>query len=408
MFVAPPEIDRNIRELRQVAKPELSETLRIQSTDVLRWAMNNTCLHVVHHLPQWAEQGVDYKRRSSVWSACNILDGQSIRALSSSWLAPEARTLQDLYQPLSSEEIPHPAFEYHDIRKRCEDLGVTKLLISGADEEQEREVSHELELEREIERPKKATPAQHSVHPDVKRFVDTGLLSSSSPAFAPLFAPLTNTNPRLCFCNPWSSRLQATKDYERTIAKQNDGKIGDYMRPLNWILSSSEQEVLVAMSPYEVNSLLPKIRRSRKVRLHQYAPRVTKGMKPLDDLCFNPIPPLPDPTSWKPDANDIAQMNLWAGQLYFTDYESSRRLRTLLGLATPETDDLNIIANFDGWISPEDRNDEMQKLCKFEDNPIQMLKEYISLQRKGMGYGETQLGRILRGKILDSDDLDFA
>jgi hypothetical protein len=314
-----------------------------------------------------------------------------------------------MYQSCSDIDVDYP----REIKQHCEEHGLTTLSATLAvDEEQERELSHELEPEREVERPPAAEPAEHSIHLDVENFVDTGRINMSSLAFTLLFTPLKNSNPNFRSHSHWSSRLRATKDYERTVvlAGQQLSKIGDYMRPLNWIMSSSKQDVLVALSPHEVNSLLPKIRNSQKVRLHQYAPRVTKEMKPFDDLSFNPIPPLPKsrPWSWKINADDMAQINLWAGQLYFTDYEASHRLRTILGLSTPETDAQNVVTQLDGWISQEERRDELRDLCRFEDNPIQMLKEHISLRRKGMGYEGTQLGRILRGQKLDSDDLDFA
>ena len=62
------------------------------------------------------------------------------------------------------------------------------------DEEQEREVVHEVEREREVERPPRASPAQHSLSKEVVNFVKTGAISNQSTVFLPVFTTLGNTS----------------------------------------------------------------------------------------------------------------------------------------------------------------------------------------------------------------------
>ncbi|KAI9569302.1 hypothetical protein HD554DRAFT_2092770, partial [Boletus coccyginus] len=60
------------------------------------------------------------------------------------------------------------------------------------------------------------------------------------------------------------------------------------LRPVTWVVSGrgAHNEVLVILSPYEANHLLPYIRSSDKVRLHLYTPRVAESMKPLRQPCL--------------------------------------------------------------------------------------------------------------------------
>ena len=50
--------------------------------------------------------------------------------------------------------------------------------------------------------------------------------------------------------------------------------------------------MLVLLSPFEVNLLLPDIRASKHVHLHLYSPRTFQRRKPSDDLKLYVIPSL--------------------------------------------------------------------------------------------------------------------
>ncbi|KAH8982410.1 hypothetical protein EDB92DRAFT_1894376 [Lactarius akahatsu] len=64
MFFAPGEVDRRIRRLMPRGnEPENG----VQVIDILRWAMHETCRDISHHLPHWAQQGVDHHRRFSAY-----------------------------------------------------------------------------------------------------------------------------------------------------------------------------------------------------------------------------------------------------------------------------------------------------------------------------------------------------
>ncbi|RDB23570.1 hypothetical protein Hypma_009270 [Hypsizygus marmoreus] len=398
MFIAPPEVDRSIRKLRKDSDAKNNVTV----LDILRWVMSETCDYIEHHLSHWAQQGIEYKRRSEAWAVYDSkpsADG-ALDKLRASWEEPDARTLEEMYAPTSEvTTCTHPAFEVPELANRLRDLGIASLSDSKMDEEQEREVSHEAERERQVERPPKAQPAQHNLHPDVISLVTTGKFSPTSPAFIHLFSPL-----RLLGDHEWSTALWATKDFSTTVkgaSKKGASKLStDYLRPVNWILSVASQRRLVALSPFEVNELIPRINESRHVHLHVYSPRVTKAMKSFEDLKFFCIPPLPSP--WTPPSpTDVSQLNLWAGQLYLKDFGAYSHLCLILGLMR---DDTTGSWESDGFVKPEHRCDEMALVCKLSESPLPFLKDVMGLRRKGMNYLSTHMGKILNAGLLTEAD----
>jgi hypothetical protein len=400
MFFAPLEVDRKIREL---ADKTLLDR-QVETLDILRWAMWMTCEDIQHHIPHWAQQGVDYLDRSKAWRGfCEDLSSTDV--LKSSWLQVEARSLEDMYgisntSDDNSEQI-HAAFDIPDLRDRCLELGVDSFSDQRMEEEQEREVNHEVERERQVQRPPIAEPAKHRIHPDVLKFVKTGLVSQQSLAFSLPFNSLDGSSP---FQDVWSKNLLATADFLTTVHGPVSGA-GDYMRPVHWIVSSALPGgtlKLVILSPFEVDGILPEIRRSKKVHLHQYSARVIQTMQSFDHLKFHCIPPLP--SSWISPPIDLRnQLNLWAGQLYLKDFETYLRLCNFLGLYTINSrNDISIQA--DGFIPPHHRPSTLVPHSPFTESPLLFLQKLIGLRRKGMGYSLTHLGKMLHAKLLMQED----
>ncbi|KAG6825343.1 hypothetical protein H0H93_000818, partial [Arthromyces matolae] len=139
-FFAPLEVDRSIRacELRP-----LDSSAEIHSEDVLRWAMSQTCEHIRHYLPHWAQQGSEYIKRNEAWNLYerNQTASDALGTLRASWEDPDARTLEEMYAPSPNYETTtsHPAFNIPDMKKHLDDLGIFHLGDAKTDEEQERQ-----------------------------------------------------------------------------------------------------------------------------------------------------------------------------------------------------------------------------------------------------------------------------
>ena len=396
MFFAPLEVDRRIRSLASKGPSDVIDT-----TDILQWAIRETCDDIQQRTPHWAQQGMDHTSRHVVWTSfCR--DELSSEDLSDKWLRPEAKRLEDLYGPCNPS---NSSFLSPDIRQRCNELGVLSFRDVSMDEEQEREVIHEVERERQMERPSRVTSATHSIHQAVIDFVKTGVLPTITNAFRPAFETLNVTSAGANEAHIWSPYILATVDFQKTV--NSSGKSDDYLRPVQWVVSGKKvhNEVLVILSPYEVNHLLRDIRSRGKVHLHLYTPRITKSMKPCDDLALYTIPAVP--TSWTPPESLMDQLNVFSGQLYLKDYETYIRLcRFLCVYARDLQDEEGIEVGCDGFISPNNRPRHLQSVYTFQTSPLNSLRELMGLRRKGMRFAPTDMGKLLDGRLLSEDDFD--
>ncbi|KAG6887948.1 hypothetical protein C0995_011388 [Termitomyces sp. Mi166 len=398
VFFAPKEVDQSIRACELCPLEPLE---KVTTADILRWSMWQTCEHIRRYLPHWAQQGMEYKRRNDAWilHECDPLAPGALKKLRSSWEEPDARTLDEMYEAQPDQDVTsfHPAFQLSNLKERLDQLGIVELSDVRADEEQERQVSKEAEKERQRELPPKVKPAAPQFHEALKSLIESGAFSPgpASP-FIPLFSPLRSKH-------EWSDALFSTIDFAKTV--KGGASVGDFLRPVNWILSVPEHRVLIVLSPFEVNKLLPMIWKNKHVHLHVYAPRVNKNMKSTEDLRFFTVPPLPtssDPLAFAPDL--ILQLNLFAGQLYLKDFETYQRLCRVLGIIGAESGPR--IWDSDGFVKPEDRTGAMKEQCQMAVSPVMFLKELFSLRRKGMGYAPTHMGNILNVKPLDSKDFE--
>ncbi|KAF8492811.1 hypothetical protein F5888DRAFT_1795530 [Russula emetica] len=396
MFFAPGEVDRRIRN--RIPRRVTSDG-RIQVIDVLRWAMQETCEDIRHHLPYWAQQGLDHHKRYAAYTEHKSTEDLDV--LKYAWLQRESRTLEEMYWATPGVAMSPKIDSIPSLNERIKRLGVTRLVDVRIAEEQEREMDHEKEQERHIERPPKVEPALHLIHPDIQNFVNTGrLLRRSSGLVSPLLAPIDMAN-ALDLMTDWSPSPLATADFAITIFGSNGKSLTDYLRPVNWILSSRSEKnsTVVVISPYEANALLPTIRKSSKVRLHVYAPRVTSSMRSFSSLTFHTIPSaLAQP--WSSPAHIRTELNLFAGQLYFDSREEYERVCQLLALsmAHPGAEYCEV----DGFVPLMYRTGRSSPLMT---SKIAILKRLIGLRRKGMGYSRTHLGQILNANPLSEETL---
>jgi hypothetical protein len=263
-----------------------------------------------------------------------------------------------------------------------EQLGATKLVDVRMAEEQEREVNHEVEPGRVrlgvAERPPEVEPAarEHMIHADIREFVETGKLPESPTHIFPLLAPI-NMAEALDSTIQWSPTPLASADFT-TAVNVSGGALTDFLRPVNWILSSGsgKDSIVVVISQYEANELLPIIRKSDKVRLHIYAPRVTLSMRSFSDLTFYSIPNSPT-GRWSAPPHVVTELNLFAGQLFFDSKTEYERVCALLALsmAHPKAEKVEL----DGFVLPEYRT--TGKSSPLANSKIPVLKKLIVLRQ---------------------------
>lgn len=406
MFFGPTEVDSQIRKAGRLGHADHVDTL-----DVLRWAMLETCNDLIHHTPHWAHQGIQYKRKAE--AERRYIETGNITLLEEGWTELESRTLEEMYgisnnSSPSTESLTSVVRSVPILDERLEQLGVQSLERSSVREDEEREASREIERQPQIERPPKSQPALHSIHPELIALVNTGSIPRGSSCFVPLSRLLEASHPQSRAS--WSSNLLATPDFCQTLANSPSTYLTEYMRPVNWVLSL-RGGALIAMSPHEVNELIPQIRLSTAVRLHIYSPRVTQSMRSFSDLKFYSITGSSVLTMPSPSPLIQMQLNLWAGQLYLKSYDEYCWMCAFLGVYMEaenyEAEDIKIQS--DGFVMPEDRQVLSRyrpeyALCGFSDSPVNMLRELIGRRRKGMEYTRTHIGNILYARKLTPSD----
>ncbi|KIK28278.1 hypothetical protein PISMIDRAFT_610109 [Pisolithus microcarpus 441] len=401
MFFAPLEVDRSIRDAARKSGADV-----IHPSDILLWTMGETCTGIQNSAPYWAQQGRDHTLRYGAWSkfCCGEITSKELAAI---WCQPDAKTLEELYAPSAPKE--QPLLSVPEIDQRCRELGVPSSLDSNMNEEQEREFVHEMERERQVERPPPAMPATHRISAHLRHFVRTGVVTPSSTAFVLMFDSFRDATPFAQeFETVWSRHIFATLDYCTVVKERSQANIGEYLRPVNWILSSQSggNTTLVILSPFEVDKLLPKIRGSRFVCLHIYTPRTQARMRPCDDLRLYTTSSAPSkPVS---PALLMDQINLFAGQLYLSDYNTYLRLCRFLCIYADDLrageEDLEVES--DGFIAPANRRPKAQSIGSFHKSPLPFLKHVINLRRRGMNFVATHMGRILNGRLLKEEDFE--
>lgn len=401
IFCIPEEIQTKI-----VDRNSKLNSTEIVVSDVLVWAITETWVEMRRSIPLWATQGRRYEDHKD----CLNGEGTSLQQ-AKKFLEKEARSLEDRYRPRPPE--PFDTKEWNttnsnirEILKRCRDFEATSFDTATLQEEQERELSPEIEEEREVQRPAPMEAEQHKLHPDLVRLIDTGDFRAESEAFLPAFQPLRSTSAAKRFdLTQFPVYLLVTADFMRTVKHpqgvMSESYVSDsYLRPVQWVLSTMERNKtstlrrLIILSPSEAEKLFPAIQKSNKVTLHLYAPRITQGYGSLDTLDLYCVGRAFSASSPSISRSQIVQLNLFAGQLYFESYTEYVELCKFLGLAweaPKEGEELHA----DGFIEPP------AGAWGLNESPVGFIKEYLKIVREGEGIEKTHLGKLLEGGLLE-------
>ncbi|KAF8586884.1 hypothetical protein K439DRAFT_1552162 [Ramaria rubella] len=405
------------REIEQKIRASIEKDIGdLDSSDVLLWTMQETCLQIKDNGALWANQGLNFNTRRTAWDKFNA--GLLSRSeLSEVLQEPESRTLKELYgvRALSDaasldDDEESPNDRRRAIKAKCEAFNIVLSGNTALLEEQERELAHEKEEERQVERVCGATPRDHFLDPALQRFVQFGSPFANSISLADCLRGTSHisvlgamTKKFLC-----STQLRATTDFANTIVLASGstaGSMNDFLRPVQWILRSIAQpDVLLAVSPYEANMLLPLIRKSNYVRLHIYSARTTRLCRSFEDLDFLVVP---HPKYIAPPlCQNMLELNLFAGQLFFRNQEAFRQTCCMLGLHLDEIPDhLKGEVDAGGYVRDEDVRSALSiQGCAFTASPVGFLRELIGWRRKGQSFALTHLGQILHGNNLKASE----
>lgn len=411
VFCIPWEVEHKI--LTQQGR-KLSSTDSLTVSDVLCWVISETWLDLRRSVPLWLNQGSRFHRQLVTWNADSEYQGspQSRGKWAQGFLEDEARSLELQYQPgmaytdLASLLEPVEAKVRALLQQRCDDFGLAQLQPSATlQEEQERELSPEAEREQQVELPPPVKALEHKVHPDVHHFITHGEFPRKPRGLQPAFASLSNTSAKEYLdVDEFPQLIWATEDFASTVelAQMRGNHSDSFQRCVQWVLTSNIRTdarfLLLLISPYEAQQLLPSIEQSKHTTLRLYSARISLELQPLDHLALYTVPCRKSSPGIPEEV--IVQLNLFAGQLYLSSWEEYKRVCNALGLAWEPVDDA-IVLGPDGFI-PAHLNKS-----GFTKSPTKFVKVLMSRIRQDCETIErTHLGRILDGVLFCRADFD--
>ncbi|KAF3000220.1 hypothetical protein E8E13_007207 [Curvularia kusanoi] len=405
VFMASQEICTKICE-----QTEQSPDEAITVVNVLCWSIRETWLDLSRSMPLWAVQGHRYETSKSI-----VRDDRMTMTEAEKFLEDEAQSIEDRYAPITARTL-HPIFQdlsdpnIRAIHDRCVEFQALELNAASLQEEQERELSPEIEEERQIERPPRMDAEAHKTHPDLSHLALTGVLRHGSPAFEPAFQALRSTSAAKHFAlTQFPRQLLVTKDFMQTVKPPSGSKKADfvadsYQRPVQWIVSVPDQAQpnvlthLVILSPFEANQLQNTIAKNGAVTLHLFAPRFNASFAPLDDLKLFNVGR--DFTQTRVPESLKVQLNLFSGSLYLRSFAEYQHLCDFLGLLRdPVGSNQQVFA--DGFIDPPNGT------WGLKTSPVQFLRALLmKIRKEGEGVEKTHMGRLLGGVRLEECDFE--
>ncbi|KAK5211702.1 hypothetical protein LTR41_003163 [Exophiala xenobiotica] len=408
-FFAPPEVDNSIRAfLKQPAAA-------IDSSHVVRWAIHQSCQALKSQKPIWTLRGLSHSRRRIASTLHLSDDGQVIDP--DQYLGTirerESRPVTELYGIRSRQEQKitfEPSADervdpiMRDLLMEWERIDVTDLTTCGISEEQEREVLHEIEQEREVQRSQGAKPAVPKGWDGLDYLIRHGRAPATAAGFYQAFDALKNTRLKSQYVPAdWPMHVVVTEDFLRTIETAKGTGHDDFLRPVQWVLKAAAVMQPIIISPHEAQIFLPLIRESKHSTLILYQARTGRSMPAFDSMSVYTVPERDHVPGISNEA--ITTLNLFAGQLYFTTFDDYRRLCQLIGLWDGERllPVRRQVAN-DNFVSPACRQANDWPDCTFKRSPVKLLKAFINMRRLGIEWNHTHMGRVLSGRFLRRED----
>lgn len=394
-------------KMRILDQNEGKDATGIDIPDVLQWTINETWTDTRRSMPMWATQGCRFEKQDELWRRIRYPLTEQQADL---FQEDDLTTIKERYSPrterssITSLENSSSRFAKR-IFQRCRDLQAFSMGTVTFDEERERELNPEVEIEeeREVERRPKADHVTPHLSDEIVQVVETSKIPERPSELIPAFQALQHTSIAKYYdLRKLPASLLVTKDFSDTVKipiGKNAPECDSYLKPVQWLLSihGEPHRRLIVISAYEADQLLPRLRQSKTAKLHLYAPRTSLAYDSIDLLNLYQVGMgkfLPRTI----DVSDTIQLNLFAGQVYHNSHQDYSLLCRYIGLAsTPEK---KRRAQADGFIKGQWVNNKWG----LEESPVEFFFQLMKMRRQGEGLRNTHMGKMLRGTVLTADD----
>lgn len=189
VFFSPPEVHQSILDLRNAT--QASYITDLNSFDVIRWLLEQSCNGIEQLEPLYFSQSINYLQRAQARiENPDFLDDEGAReAYIEVVRSKEMQTLKQLYEPKHTQRGPAvkaatfaPCLrpyvdEVLERRKGFQDRGFAIHASALEEVEQEREMEFEVEVVREVQPPVHFKALKVAkLHPDIEELATTGML----------------------------------------------------------------------------------------------------------------------------------------------------------------------------------------------------------------------------------------
>jgi hypothetical protein len=419
-------ISKEIQTKIQDNMKSYTKGVDIRVADVLLWSISETHAETRRSMPLWAVQGERFVRQAEIWKTMQNNHGETSLSKSHAerLLEEEAQSIEHRYQPLQVENSFSRlsiAADYDLMRiyHRCREFDGLTFNSSTLQEEQERELSPEIEQERQVQKAPSADPARHVLHQDVVAFATSGEINKASSAYMPAFESLCDTSAarEITLQQLVGKRnLLVTADFAMTVVKSGKNFLSDaFQRHVHWLITrranigrgvvSQQVDCIMIVSDYEANLLLPRMK-SSPTTLHKYKARCNAGYRPLDKLDLFTVSANATPPSIPRSLS--AQLSLFPGQLYISTYDDYLEICQFLGLSarilSRNMEKQGWRVGNDGFIF-KDSQGRIGGASGLTKSPMNFFKVFMSkIRRNGDGISKTDMGMLLEGKPFQECD----
>ncbi|RDA94782.1 hypothetical protein CP533_4222 [Ophiocordyceps camponoti-saundersi (nom. inval.)] len=404
VFCLPKEVEMAIRKSIGPYEP-------VSVLHILDWAIAETWADIRLSMAMWASQGRRFERHKILWQQGQYNGRLCLdQNLAEAFLEDEMQSLESQYRPgyispPSIANLPSNSGDLERIVERCKGFGSDDA-GSSVEEEQERQLQPEIEREPETEHAETVQPAPHRTSNPIKQFIESGQVPKTG--VIPAFESLESTSARKHLDGlKFPQGLLVSLDFAYTLKDDRPRQAGTdrYQRNVEWVLTSHNAEAnlttVIVISPYEAEKQFDLIKASKYVTLHIYAPRQSRSHEAIDNLRLYRVTggstrvPLPPKL--------VIQLNLFAGQLYFSNYEEY--IDTADYLCLHWGSDMDVGTGVDGFIPPEGRRRVHAYRHNFETSPVQFLKVLMTnIRYYGRCIDKTHVGKMLNGLVLQEED----
>lgn len=421
-FWASFEADVKIRSLC-----ELDPQDYVTNENVIDFICDNSQRFEVDNTVHWASAAFNYTKKLAAHKLHeNSTEDAAIKNLYEKCVDIEYVTLEEMYgdkEVVPLTDITQSKFatlskqyekegKVHNFVRRIDDGVYEKLqkqapdvkrFVHCLDEEQEKELEQEVEEERQVERPPKLDAATPIFDEKLISLMNIGAAGAMhlelirTRTLLPFAEGLMNTKlfEKYKLEPNWAEHLFVTKDFVRVLANSTD-LCDQFLRPVWWIArvdAQNDGHILVLISSFECDRLLPTFHKSTESTLFPFRPTLSKLHSDLLDQ--HDLRVTAKLSTVDLDLNDVAQIKMYSGSMYFNSDAEQNAYCNFLGLISrPRTPQQEMafeegIIQPNGFVPVENRQHSTAVIksidkCKFRQNPVDLAIQLIEAHHEFM------------------------